>query len=47
MFKKLKDFIKNEEGDTNIISILIVLAVVIALVFLFKNYVADLLAMIF
>ena len=47
MLNKMKNFIKSEEGDTNIISILVILAVIIALVFLFKGYAADLLAKIF
>lgn len=40
----LRKFFKNEKGDTNIISILIVLAVVLVLVFLFKDYVVGLFA---
>lgn len=42
-----KNFIKNEAGDTNIISIVIVLVVVIVLVLLFKDYVTDLIASLF
>ena len=41
-----KNFLKNEAGDTNIISILIILAVIVALTLLFKNYIADLVSMI-
>ena len=41
-----KNFFKNEAGDTNIISILIILAVIVALTLLFKNYIADLFSMI-
>ncbi len=37
----MKKFLKNQSGDTNIISILIVLAVVIVIVMLFKDYAID------
>ena len=43
----LKNFLKNETGDTNIVSILIILAVVLVLVFLFKGYVIDLITSVF
>lgn len=42
-----KNFFTDENGDTNIISILIILAVIIALVFLFKPYIAGLVSQIF
>lgn len=41
-----KDFFKNEAGDTNIISILVILAVIIILALLFKSYIADLFSLI-
>ncbi len=37
----LKKFWKNEKGDTNIIAMIIVLAVVIAAVLLLKPYIAK------
>ena len=43
----LKEFFKNEAGDTNIVSILVIMTVAIVLALLFKSYVADLLALIF
>lgn len=42
-----KNFFTDEKGDTNIISIVIILGVIIALVFLFKPYIADLVSKIF
>ena len=42
----LKLFFKNEAGDTNIVSLLIIIAVIFALVFLFKDYVKDLVTMV-
>ncbi len=38
----MKNFFKNENGDTNIVSILVILLVIVILVMLFKNYVMDL-----
>ncbi len=43
----LKNFFKDEKGDTNIISIVIILGVIIALVFLFRPYLQSLVSMIF
>ena len=42
-----KNFFTDENGDTNIISIIIILGVILALVFLFKPYIADLITKIF
>ena len=42
-----REFFKNEAGDTSIISLLIILAVIIALALLFKNYIVDLFSFIF
>ena len=42
----LKHFFKNEAGDTNIISLLIMVAVILAIVFLFKDYIKDLFTMV-
>ena len=42
-----RNFFKNEAGDTNIVSILIILAVVFILVVLFKDYATDLVASLF
>lgn len=38
-----RDLITNEEGDTNLISIIIVLGIVLALVVVFRKYIADIL----
>ena len=38
----LKRFLKSEKGDTNIVSLLIVLAVVVIAFVIFKPYVAKL-----
>ena len=43
----LRKFFKNESGDTNIISIVIILAVILGLTFLFKDYVIDLIKSLF
>ena len=43
----VKNFFKNEAGDTNIISILIVMGVIIALVLLFKDYAMELISSLF
>lgn len=43
----LKKFFTDEKGDTNIISIVIIMAVVVALVLLFKSYVADFITQLF
>ena len=44
---KLENFARevftNEEGDTNLISIIIVLGIVLALVVVFRKYIADIL----
>lgn len=39
-----RELITNEEGDTNLISIIIVLGIVLALVVVFRKYIADILA---
>lgn len=35
--EKIKDFIMDEEGDTNVISIIVVLAIVLGLAIVFKE----------
>ena len=39
-----RELITNEEGDTNLISIIIVLGIVLALVVVLRKYIADILA---
>ena len=40
---KIVSLVKDERGDTNFISILIVLGIVIGLVVIFRGYIADIL----
>ena len=42
-----KDPFRNENGDTNIISLLVILSVALALALLFRSYAADLVASLF
>lgn len=41
--ENFKKFLKNEEGDTNVISIIIILVIVIGLAAVFKDKIAELL----
>lgn len=41
MIKLIIRLLKNKKGDTNIISLLIILAVIIAAVVIFKPYIAK------
>ena len=43
MMSKLEAMLKDEEGDTNFISIIIVLGIVLALVVVFRGYIAKIL----
>lgn len=43
----LKRFFKSEKGDTNIVSLLIVLAVIVIAVFIFKPYLEKLFSWLF
>lgn len=41
---KIKNFLKDETGDTNIVSLIILLGVVIGAVVIFRPYIAQLAA---
>jgi len=38
-----KNWLKNENGESNIVSMLILIALFVALAFLFKSYIQDIL----
>ena len=40
--KKAADFMKNEEGETNLVAILLIIVVTVALVAIFKDRITDL-----
>ena len=42
-----KNFFKSDSGDTNIVSLLIILIVTVVLVLLFKGYISDLFSTLF
>ncbi len=45
--KKSADFIKNEDGETNLIALLLIIVVTVALVAIFKERITDIVEQIF
>lgn len=45
--RKTEEFLKNEDGETNLVAILLIIVVTVALVALFKDRITDLVNTIF